>query len=473
MSSRRTVSQIVDEMKFDIMRRNPQLSYWGPLSVIRTIVEAFAVQLYEVEKEIERTERVLFIDSATGSDLDRLIKDRLPEGRHPGTKASGIVVFSRDTPATSDITIPAGTRLAAVHPTMDTIYFVTTEDAIIAVGETSVSTNAVAEKEGINGNVVAYAINHMVSTIPGVVRVENPYPFTGGSNEESDDDLRKRYMYTVNVPGRATANMIEQHLKDDAMILEARCYNVGGGEVEIIVDCAEPSEERFIEVSEKIEENIAAGIVSRGLYAAIIDYANPMYELGDSDGGYIWLRAERMIPNDETITIYFKDKNGETQEATVIIPRNTPKGFAIKAQMPQGKLATSITGSSTVQYSYTALIGLGEYPYLFNLPETVLVTVTISITPTDTPEKDLDKNIEASVTNFLNSFSIGESLEFSDLAQYVYFEYGENGRKFVGIDTVNSILISGNNTSINSYGEKIEVEPDQRIRAGSVTVSMV
>ena len=471
MSSRRTVRQIVEEMKFDIMRRNPDLSYWGPLSVIRTIVESFAVQLYEVEKEIERTERVLFIDSATGSDLDRLIADRLPEGRHPGTKASGIVTFSRDTPALSDITIPAGTRLAAVHPTMDTIYFVTAEDAIIGVGESSVSTTAVAEKEGMNGNVIAYAINHIASSVPGVTRVENPYPFTGGSDAESDDDLRKRYMYTVNVPGRATVNMIEQHLKDEPEILEARCYNIGGGEVEIIVDCAS-DDATIAGVSEKIGSNIAAGIVSRGLLAAIIDNENPLFELEDSDGGYIWVRAERIIPVEENLTIYFKDKNGETQEATVTIPRNSLKGYAVKATMPENTLATAVTGASTAQYTYSVLIGLGTYPYLFNLPETVLITVTISITTTDTPEADLDKNIESSVTDFLNSFVIGESLEFSDLVQYIYHNYSDD-RKFMGIDTVNSVSISGNGTSITQYGEKIEVEPDQRIRSGTVTVSLV
>jgi len=35
------------------------------------------------------------------------------------------------------------------------------------------------------------------------------------------------------------------------------------------------------------------------------------------------------------------------------------------------------------------------------------------------------------------------------------------------------VSISGNGTSITQYGEKIEVEPDQRIRSGTVTVSLV
>lgn len=70
----------------------------------------------------------------------------------------------------------------------------------------------------------------------------------------------------------------------------------------------------------------------------------------------------------------------------------------------------------------------------------------------------------------MNSFRIGEKLEFSDLAQYVYHDFSTD-RKFTGIDTVNNIQISGNGMSINKYGEEISVETDQRIRAGSITVS--
>lgn len=472
MANRRTVSQIVEELKWDIMRRNPKISYWGPMSVVRTLAEAYAIQIYEIEKEIQRMERALFIDSATGSDLDRLVKDRLPGGRYPGTKASGEVVFLRDTPALADINIPAGTRLAAVGAGMETLYFVTTEDAVLPSGEMSVVVNAVAEEIGTAGNVMPYTINQIASSLPGISRVENYFAFSGGSDQESDEDLRKRYVHAVNVPGRATRTMIEQHLYDMDVVLEARCYNIGRGEVEIIVDCTEPTSTVCNTVSNKIKEEIAAGVVSRGLYAAYLSPSGSTYDIGDCMGGYIWLRPEELIRSTETVTINFKDTSNNNASVDIPVPRYTLRGEAIRAPLPENVMATRVVGSSPVSYSYSVLIGRGDYPYLFNLPETVNIAVAVSITTTDTPERNLEDNIEQSIADFLNSFRIGEKLEFSDLAQYVYHDFSTD-RKFTGIDTVNNIQISGNGMSINKYGEEISVETDQRIRAGSITVSVL
>jgi len=62
----------------DLMRRNPKLNNWNPLSVIRTITEAFAVQFYHLDQNIATTSDNLFVNTATGSALDRLVLDRLP-----------------------------------------------------------------------------------------------------------------------------------------------------------------------------------------------------------------------------------------------------------------------------------------------------------------------------------------------------------------------------------------------------------
>jgi len=52
-----------------------------------------------------------FIDFATGQNLDRLVAI-LGIRRKQAVKATGTVTFSRSTLATSDIVIPAGTRVA-------------------------------------------------------------------------------------------------------------------------------------------------------------------------------------------------------------------------------------------------------------------------------------------------------------------------------------------------------------------------
>lgn len=471
MTDIRSVNDIIEEIKFDIMRRNPAISFWGPMSVVRTISEAFAMQIHEMESEIESTVDDLFLDTAEGDALDRLIVDRLPKGRLPGTKASGIVVFSRSSPAGSDITIPSGTRVAAIHANAETLYFVTASDAVLPAGETSTTASVIAEEIGTSGNVVSYAINTIISSVPGIEKVENLFQLDGGSDEESDDDLRKRYKYTVDIPGRATKNMIEQHLYDLDSVLEAKSFSVSPGEMELVIDCVGDFDYDS-EVPSTIEDNIALGVVARGTLGALLNPDTSYYELGDCAGGYIWIRPEQFIPSQETITITYEDVLGDTRYTSVTIPKNTPKGYAIKAELGGEQLAVRIVDTSSVNYSYSVLIGLGEYPYLFNLPETVLITVSVSIHETTTPENNLTTNIENSITAFLNSFRIGDDLEFSDLAKYVFIDYS-SGRTFTGVDTVNSITITDGISTISTYGEVIDIENDQRIRSGTVTVSVI
>jgi len=63
--------------------------------------------------------------------------------------------------------------------------------------------------------------------------------------------------------------MIEQHLYDLDSVFEAKCFSVSPGEVEIIVDCGNiVSPDPAIKVT--IEDNLAAGVVARGLLAAIL-----------------------------------------------------------------------------------------------------------------------------------------------------------------------------------------------------------
>jgi hypothetical protein len=241
--------------------------------------------------------------------------------------------------------------------------------------------------------------------------------------------------------------------------------------MELVIDCVGDFDYDS-EVPSTIEDNIALGVVARGTLGALLNPDTSYYELGDCAGGYIWIRPEQFIPSQETITITYEDVLGDTRYTSVTIPKNTPKGYAIKAELGGEQLAVRIVDTSSVNYSYSVLIGLGEYPYLFNLPETVLITVSVSIHETTTPENNLTTNIENSITAFLNSFRIGDDLEFSDLAKYVFIDYS-SGRTFTGVDTVNSITITDGISTISTYGEVIDIENDQRIRSGTVTVSVI
>lgn len=476
MTLTRSLAEIYGEMQMDLMRRNPRLSNWGPLSVIRTITEAFAVQFYHLDRLREETENNLFVNTATGMYLDRFVADRLPFGRQPGNKATGQIEFRSNYPAVSTITIPAGTVVSVTTESGEPVLFETLADGVINYGETSVLVDAQAQLPGEVGNIPAQSLMKIITPILFVVNATNPLPFLNGTDAESDDDLRRRYIYAIEMPGRATKSMIEQHLFDLDSVFEAKCFTVNPGEVEIIVDCASTvSHDPNIDVT--IVDNLAAGVVARGLLAATAGPLGNETNLGDCAGGFIWVRPEETIPEGASFNISYQTYNGVDKTAFVQIPGGTPKGYAIRATMDSertGNLedtdrAAIVTGLPGVGKSFTILIGQGEYPYLFNLPERIPVTVSITLRKTPTAEEDLENKIKTSVEGYLAGFGIGDKLEFSDLAQCIFTDY-DTGQKFSGVDMIVNILASGNDQSISGFNQNIIMDNDQRLIPGVITV---
>jgi hypothetical protein len=84
---------------------------------------------------------------------------------------------------------------------------------------------------------------------------------------------------------------------------------------------------------------------------------------------------------------------------------------------------------------------------------------------------NLKPNIEASIYTFLNSYRIGEAIEYSDLNKNIFSDF-ITSRFFVGIDSIQSCTIYGNSTSINQNGGIITMEADRRIEPGTVTVNI-
>jgi hypothetical protein len=130
---------------------------------------------------------------------------------------------------------------------------------------------------------------------------------------------------------------------------------------------------------------------------------------------------------------------------------------------------TALTYTGTK--SYTLCMGLGEYPYLYNLPQTVSMNVTVAITATATPQSDLATAVQESITDFLNAYKIGDDFEFADLVPYIYRDYSTS-TAFIGIGNVTSIVCIAKSTSVNTFGESISIDNDERIRAGTVTVNV-
>jgi len=144
-----------------------------------------------------------FVDSATGTSLDR-VAQYIGIVRSPATRAAGAVKFEGD----NGTVIEEGFLLE----TEDGIQFKTTEEVEIDGGEITAEIRAV--EPGTDGNVPANTITEIVNPIEGLDSVKNDEETTGGSNKETDAELRERYINSVAKGGASTVDSIRASLLD-------------------------------------------------------------------------------------------------------------------------------------------------------------------------------------------------------------------------------------------------------------------
>ena len=490
MTTYRSLQDIITELSLDIMRRNPAICDWSPLSVNLTLAQAYSKQIYDLEQMIQETADNLFVNTATGAALDKLVVDRLPAGRLPGTLATGNLAFARSTGLPVDILIPAGSIVSQPNADAVAVYFESSEDVILRAGELSVEAPGRALYAGVNGNAPANTIIGLVSVPSGIQYVSNPLPFTGGTDEESDDDLRKRYIYAVQIPGRATASMMEQHLTELDVVTDSKVFTVSPGVVEILTTIHPTEGEKdysiiYSDIENAIISNLAAGITAHGLVGAQILAGEFTTNIATGAGAPVFGLVGSVPTGNEVIIFkYTNDGNMSDQTGTISIPAHSQIGTAIKAVLVGTDNCikiTSITDYSSdsepsPKGSYVLTMGEGAYPYLFNEPVMVPVNITVTIRTTASADKEtLQAGIISSLTTALNQYKIGDDIEFSDIAKYVYNDYS-TGTAFVGIDEITELTltanIDGTEHTVNGFGQDIVIQNQQCAKAGTVTVAL-
>lgn len=147
----------------------------------------------EVMNTLHRLEGIAadaFPQTAQGEALDNHAGQR-GLTRRGATPSVGTLRFSRETPLTYDVEIPAGTVCASSGAAVE---FETTETVILKEGEVSVTAAARSVGVGREMNAAIGAVDTLVTPPNGIERVENATPFSGGTNAEDDESLRARLM---------------------------------------------------------------------------------------------------------------------------------------------------------------------------------------------------------------------------------------------------------------------------------------
>ena len=167
-------------------------------SEIRNLLEAIAVDLYDLMEDNYEATKIAFISSAYGEWLDLHGENPLINTpRDTGSEAEGIVTFTIPDIRTVDIIIPEETILICEENDLE---YITDSEAIIVAGDTSVDVYCTCLTVGEDGNCSANTITVIDDdNIDDTVEVTNSEAFSEGTDYEEDDEYRDRLLTNIRV----------------------------------------------------------------------------------------------------------------------------------------------------------------------------------------------------------------------------------------------------------------------------------
>ena len=167
-------------------------------SDIEIRLKLLAGEIYSLCTEIDGIKKQMFPNTATGEYLDRHASQR-GLSRIKGNKATGFVVFRLDTPLDHDITIPRGTVCSNAD---GSLRYVTVNDDTIPRESSYKLIVCEAVDSGERYNVGRGIVGVIMTYFSVGLSITNSTSFIGGSDDESDEELRKRiadsYLNTPN-----------------------------------------------------------------------------------------------------------------------------------------------------------------------------------------------------------------------------------------------------------------------------------
>ena len=244
----KTVDEIFDEMLACFGEKTGMELDAGCDLAVR--LYAAAAQVYALYVQADWVTRQAFPQTAEGDYLDLHAQLRSVE-RKSATYAVGTLRFTAGETSENDRTIPLGT----VCMTAGLVRFETTQAAVLPAGETQVDVPAQALLAGSAGNVSANTIVSMAVAPVGIQSCSNPSPFLGGSDGETDDELRLRVMDTfLRLPNGTNTAFYEQGALsfDEVAAVSVLPRNRGVGTVDVVVatGSGQPSEELLAELED-------------------------------------------------------------------------------------------------------------------------------------------------------------------------------------------------------------------------------
>ena len=197
-------------------------------SVTHDLTKPAAIELANAYIELDAVLSLGFAETSEGIYLDMRSSEH-GVTRRAAVKAQGSVTLT----GPDGTLVPQGTRLQ----TTSNIFFVTLADVTLTGGTATV--NAEAEVGGLSGNVTSGKITALApGDLYGIVTVNNPLAFDGGSDAEDDATLLARLLDRVRKPATSgNAAHYKQWALEVAGVGDAKVYPVwnGGGTVKVVL----------------------------------------------------------------------------------------------------------------------------------------------------------------------------------------------------------------------------------------------
>lgn len=170
--------------------RYEELSGFAPESEsdIMLRLRVLAGEIYKERAYADYILRQMFPTTAQGTYLEEHAAQR-NLSRKNATKAEGRVTFTAASEEHGDILIPEGTVVSTMT---DSLRFTTDSDCTLSSASQTVSVSVTASQGGSAYNVGSGQISLIVTPVLGIASVRNAARLSGGSDTESDEELRQR-----------------------------------------------------------------------------------------------------------------------------------------------------------------------------------------------------------------------------------------------------------------------------------------
>lgn len=190
MSAPDFIGKTIEELRAENIAIYESLSgrTLGPAQAEMLIVNAFTEIQYRTLLKVQYAAEQMLVQFANAPALDELAR-LVGVTRLPAESSSCTIRFTIVS-GHSGVVIPSGTR---IHTSDRKYVFVTSTEEIVSAGTSQVDLLCFSQEPGTEANGYAPgAINLLLDPLPFVTNVENTTTSTGGSSEETDQELRER-----------------------------------------------------------------------------------------------------------------------------------------------------------------------------------------------------------------------------------------------------------------------------------------